>query len=54
MIRIRIIRISDYTCWYKNSIGKDYFVNEREDCYFTVVKGVEFKVKKQDCEIVTE
>lgn len=52
MVRIRITGISDYTCWYKNNIGKEYLFNEREDCFFLVVKGVEFKVKKKDCEIV--
>ncbi len=52
MVRIRIINISDYSCWYKNNIGKEYLFNEREDCFFLIVKGVEFKIKKADCEKV--
>jgi hypothetical protein len=47
-----IINISDYTCWYKLNYGKDYLMNEREDCFYLEVKGVEFKVKKKDVEII--
>lgn len=51
---IKITRISDYTSWYKNDLNKQYFMQERADCFFTVIKGREFTVKKTDCEIVPQ
>lgn len=52
MVRIRIIKISDYTLWYKNDLNKEYLMNEAEEFFFLFVKGKEFRVKKTDCEIV--
>lgn len=52
MVRIKIIHISNYSYWYANRLNCDYLMKEAEDCYFTIIKGIEFKVKKSDAEKV--
>jgi len=51
-VEVMIINISDYTCWYKNQLNKSFLMFEREDCYFKIIKGKEFTIKKKDSQKV--